>query len=73
MPDAYLYLVVAPMRGFGGGSGDIVFDNTHCDGTEQRLEDCPHKGIDNHECDEDDVDDAGVICFPGELDIVQNP
>ena len=58
------------MRGFGGGSGDVHFDDTQCSGSELRLEDCEHSriDIDDRNCyKKNHVDDAGVICFSGEF------
>ena len=58
--------VVSAILGFGGGSGKINIDNTVCNGSELRLEDCMHNGIRNHNCEQDEHnEDAGVICHPG--------
>ena len=58
--------VVAALPGFGGGTGEIFIDNTRCNGSEDRLEQCPHHGIGNHNCaEEGHNDDSGVICFSG--------
>ena len=55
------------LPGFGGGSGEIFIDNTKCNGSEERLEDCPHNGVGNHNCEkEGHIDDSGVICFSGD-------
>ena len=45
---------------FEGGTGDIVLDQVACDGTEDRLIDCPHVGIGNHNCFHNE--DVGVRC-----------
>ena len=59
-----MYLLDASaLPAFGGGSGEIFIDNVHCDGSEDRLENCPHNGIENHNCVH--RADAGVICFSG--------
>ena len=48
---------------FGGGTGEIFIDNARCDGSEDRLEQCQHNGIGNHNCEH--REDAGVICLSG--------
>ena len=35
---------------FGTGSGGFVLDNLLCTGTEASLFDCPHNGVDVHNC-----------------------
>ena len=45
---------------FGGGTAAIVLDQVACDGTEDRLIDCPHVGIGNHNCFHNE--DVGVRC-----------
>ena len=58
--------VVAALPGFGGGTGEIFIDNTKCNGSEDRLDQCPHNGVGNHNCaEEGHNDDSGVICFSG--------
>ena len=48
----------------------MVIDNTQCNGSEHRLEDCPHKGLGNHNCERDEhSEDAAVICFSGEQSV----
>lgn len=65
--------VVSALSGFGGGEGEILLDTVRCNGTEQRLEDCPHNGIGIHNCALDHHEDAGVVCHSGKLlDTVYN-
>ena len=45
---------------FGRGKGPIHFDELRCDGTEERLIDCPHPGVGVHDCGH--AEDAGVAC-----------
>ena len=51
---------------FGQGSSDmpILMDNVRCRGTECRLLDCSHSGIEVHDCTHSR--DAGVVCIEGE-------
>ncbi len=57
---------------FGQGSPDqpILFDNVRCKGIEYRLLNCPHLGIDNHNCNHQR--DAGVSCQEGMVAIRLN-
>lgn len=56
-----LAAVQAVLRaGFGPGTGNIVLDNLACSGTETRLVNCSHNGLNNHNCAHSE--DAGVIC-----------
>ena len=50
---------------FGGGGGRVLLDNVGCSGEEERLGDCPHSGIGNHDCVH--LEDAGVICSNGKV------
>ena len=45
---------------FGEGTGPIWLDDIHCNGTESRLDQCPHNGIGVHNCAH--FEDAGVQC-----------
>ncbi|KAK9400802.1 deleted in malignant brain tumors 1 protein-like [Crotalus adamanteus] len=45
---------------FGQGSGNITMDDVNCRGTENRLEECTHKGWYRHNCNHGE--DAGVMC-----------
>eukprot|EP00057_Strongylocentrotus_purpuratus_P011991 XP_011666465.1 PREDICTED: deleted in malignant brain tumors 1 protein-like [Strongylocentrotus purpuratus] len=48
---------------FGAGSGEILFDDVGCKGTEDALAECYHRGLGINNCEHDR--DAGVICFTG--------
>ncbi|XP_074506615.1 scavenger receptor cysteine-rich domain-containing protein DMBT1-like [Sebastes fasciatus] len=53
--------VAAPPRArFGQGTGVIWLDDLRCTGNETSLTDCPHRGLENHNCNH--REDAGVIC-----------
>ena len=43
------------------GTGQIALDNLFCSGTESRLVDCPHSGLNVHNCAHSE--DAGVRCL----------
>ena len=56
-----LIVISAPSRAFyGQGTGAIVLDNLQCTGSETRLVDCPHNGLNIHNCAHSE--DAGVQC-----------
>ena len=42
---------------FGQGEGDLYLENVQCDGSENRLEDCPVSGV---QCSHSEA--AGVTC-----------
>ncbi len=48
---------------FGPGTGPITLDDLMCIGTEASLFDCPHNGLDIHNCGH--FEDAGVTCPSG--------
>ena len=48
---------------FGGGTGPILLDNVQCSGSETSLIQCPHAGVENHNCFR--FEDAGVQCLTG--------
>ena len=45
---------------YGPGTGPIYLDNVECSGQEERLEQCVHQGVNNHNCGH--REDAGVFC-----------
>ena len=48
---------------FGQGHGKILLDDVQCQGTENNLADCYHRGITVHNCNH--ASDSGAICFSG--------
>ncbi len=46
---------------FGQGTGDIILDDLQCVGTEANLFECPHSGVNVHNCVH--AEDAGVVCM----------
>ncbi|XP_071485279.1 scavenger receptor cysteine-rich domain-containing protein DMBT1-like [Diadema antillarum] len=56
---------------FGQGEGRIVLDNVQCQGSEERLVDCPHNGFFQHNCFH--REDAGVVCRGVSLDATSEP
>ena len=58
----FLDAVSAPISArFGAGSGQIWLDNLGCSGGEKSIENCPHSGWGEENCDHDE--DASVICL----------
>ena len=47
-------------RPHGASNAPIWLDEVNCNGHESRLIDCPHDGLENHNCFH--FEDAGVIC-----------
>ena len=45
---------------FGQGSGQILLDDLQCTGSEESLLQCPHGGINSHNCGHSE--DASVTC-----------
>jgi deleted-in-malignant-brain-tumors protein 1 len=50
----------AAIQRFGGGEGQIWFDNVGCTGNEASIFDCPHNGWGEHNCGHHE--DVGVTC-----------
>ena len=56
------YVCSVYRAGFGRGVGQIWMDDLTCDGTEERLEDCPFRGWGRHTCSRFHSEDAGLVC-----------
>ena len=62
-----IYLIIitgaipVPRGFFGTGIGRIHLDDLQCNGTEERLVNCTHRGTGVHNCGH--AEDAGVICL----------
>ena len=57
---------VRPTNLVGQGTGLILLHDVRCTGSERRLYDCPHGGIEVGSCSSHTTD-AGVACVPGKL------
>ena len=62
-----IYVGAIPRTGGAFGQGvqeqPILLDDVRCKGTEHRLLDCSHRGIEVHNCVHQR--DAGVVCQEG--------
>lgn len=47
-------------RRFGNGEGPIWLDDVHCNGSEDSIFDCQHRGFGIHNCGH--TEDIGIIC-----------
>ena len=58
-----------PNAAFGPGSTDmpILLDDVRCYGSESRLYDCSHSGIERTSSHCNHNTDAGVTCLPGTM------
>lgn len=53
---------------FGPGNNMIGMDNVHCEGTESHILDCEYNGWGIHNCAH--WEDAGVVCYNSQYDVV---
>ncbi len=61
--NSYIFAAISftESASFGQGTGNIVFDDVACTGTEASLFDCPNSGLNIHNCGHSE--DAGVVCM----------
>lgn len=55
-----LVSVVSNPSVFGSGEGQIWLDDVHCNGSEDSILDCYHRGLGAHNCQH--TEDVGIIC-----------
>ena len=59
----YIGAITTSSVAFGQGSDPTLLDYVRCSGSEHRLFDCEHNGIEIESCDH--TKDAGVVCMQG--------
>ena len=52
--------VPSPLSKFGPGTGEIILDDVDCEGSENSIFDCQHRGLFTHNCGH--AEDTGAIC-----------
>ena len=64
MPPYFVYMAASyPLLSHGNSESSplIHLDDVHCEGTENSLTECSHRGLGVYDCREG-LDEAGVIC-----------